>query len=517
MKWGKSVLSLRQKNRAHAELAIREERRISGVLLPIFLPTYTAFSVVDWIASGYQRFLEYFLLRLLVVFTTLVIYNSFRGRLKYGMRYALIFVPYMFGIEYVMGREDLLFSPYFAGLAIVMFSSTAIFPMPGRIAIPMFLVSILPVAIMLALKLPTEPQQAMQGIAMLLGTIMVSIINSMRVREELLGRVSANQALASDLRNRNEEIRIKAQELVSRRRFESQFSPQIISKVLSNMSQLDSLTSQKICMMVCDIKNSTSKSASLSPDAYADVIQEVFDIFSACCLKWNVTIDKFTGDGAQAFAGSPESGPDDLYRIMKAGADIMSMLSARSDALALRWRGPVEIRIGICEGDALVGFLGKGALRSFTAIGQSVSLTHRVCAEAPVGHLLVVTSDSNEPQGVRSFSTFCRQILLQNLKGFEGSSFTAFDIRPSMNTEPQVNERCEKCATPMVVIESHPGLPRVVCPNCSMRNFENLEVVASDKSIKIPVAISSHHPEVDQNLQRSKILSFLKFRKRNGR
>jgi class 3 adenylate cyclase len=308
---------------------------------------------------------------------------------------------------------------------------------------------------------------------MLMGAIIRGALSSQHLRDLVEVTILNDMEKRADLRTRAQEVRDKAAELMKRKRFESQFSPQVVARVLNNIHNYEKLNAESICTLVIDIKDSSSKSDALTPAAYAEVVEEVFDIIAACCLKWNITVDKFTGDGAQAFAGSPERRPDDLKRCVDACIEILKMLQARQDYLSLRWQGKVELRFGICEGTALVGFLGKGAMRSFTAIGNNVSLTHRLCAESNPNSILVHCSPSQEE--IFSVGTYAKKTKqVKNLKGFEEKSFRVLELTPRfLEQELKDIGRCDICLTPLVMKENAQGIPQVVCPACSNKEASN--------------------------------------------
>lgn len=301
---------------------------------------------------------------------------------------------------------------------------------------------------------------------MSVGSLGFCVINSHLIRDEVVQRLRASQALATELQSREEEVRQKVSELSRRKRFESQFSPQVINHILENESVLDVLAKKNICTAVFDIKDSTEKASLLPSENYSEVVEEIFDIISACCLKWNITIDKFTGDGAQAFAGAPNTHWDDLQRTISASADVIRMIKGREDYLSFRWKGEVQVKIGIVEGEALVGFLGKGSMRSFTAIGSAVSLAHRICAEAPPNSFLILTKQDLYSQ-ISDIEYIKRHRQVKNLKGFNDRTFSVVELAPRIEQqELQALGRCKECATPLVLIEKPNGLPQLQCPSC---------------------------------------------------
>lgn len=476
----RSVFVLRRKDRLQAKLAIHEERMLRRALPFMVGPVYTAFAFVDALLIGFQYLAFFLVLRFATVFFAQTLYLLLRGRVRNITRYFCIFFPYMLVVQGIMLFGNLQSSGYLAGLTLILFTGISLSTIQPKWSLIVYPISLLPTTLFFIFSIAQDPIPNVLGLLMTIGTIALAILNNARTRDDMITRLRATLALDQDVKNREKEIREKAAELVKRKRFESQFSPQVVARVLGNISNYDKLNTENICTIVIDIKDSSSKSDSLNPMAYAEVIEEVFDIIAAGCLKWNITVDKFTGDGAQAFAGSPEKRPDDLKRSVEACGEIVRMLQARQDYLSLRWQGRVELRFGICEGTALVGFLGKGAMRSFTAIGNNVSLTHRICAESKPGSIFIHCSSSQEEQF--SGGTFIKKkFTLKNLKGFEGRTFNVLELTPRfVQSELKDIGRCPDCSTPLVLIEDTRGIPKVTCPACANQTDDKSKI-ATDR------------------------------------
>lgn len=456
-----------------AALAIRNERVALEEGLFFITGIYLLFSIVDALSAPTYPWIFWFTLRVVTAAMGLGLYFSLRGRVPYATRNCLFVLPYFYTIEGIMIFNDLSYSPYFAGLVICLFTVSWLFPMKWRQTLPMFSFLALPSIIFFASRLPHEFSYAVVGLSMSIGSVIFCVTNSQLIRREIINRLKASRALARELSNREEEVRQKVHEISKRKRFESQFSPQVIQHVLQNEANVVELAQKSIVTLVFDIKDSSKKASDLEPRAYAEVIEEIFDIVAAACLKWDITIDKFTGDGAQAFAGAPKKHSDDIERSINAAADALRMLRARSDYLSLRWEDPVELRIGIVDGSALVGFLGKGSLRSFTAIGSSVSLTHRICAQAEPGKILLLSPVNDVNQRIPAYEFEKRRITLHSLKGFEDQEFQVIELSTkTRDKEFQDFGRCKECATPLMMTEQANGIPKLECPSCKIRSAQ---------------------------------------------
>lgn len=472
-----SIWALRSKSHLETRLNIRDERTYATRLIPWLALVMLSFSVVDWLTRPEVPFLVFFAIRLAGVAGSRILYLWSRGRVRYGTRLFLTVAPYIGSVEFIMLWQDLARGPYFAGLGLVMITSAMLFPVRFNVAAAVYTTSILPILVWCAVQHDVLSVEVMTLLLMVLGSVAVCSVNSGQVREDHKQRLRTAETLARDLGKRDKEIREKAEELVKRQTFESQFSPQVVSAVLNKGSFATSMRQMDLAVIVIDIENSTGKTSSLKPLDYKAVVEEVFDVFSSACLKWNVTVDKFTGDGAQAFAGAPIASSDNLFRATRACVDTIQMLKSRGSNLETLWGGPLNIRFAVCCGPSLVGFLGRGTLKSYTAMGETVSLAHRLCAHARPWAISVLdrgrTIERSEFDTVSGASF--EQIEMTNFKGFGAQKFRVLTLSPQVEeAKMELAQRCRACGTPLVFEETATGMPKVVCPGCVSRHGQNV-------------------------------------------
>ncbi|HLD99604.1 MAG TPA: adenylate/guanylate cyclase domain-containing protein [Bdellovibrionota bacterium] len=470
----KPLSSLKAKSHVHTRLQLRDEHAYARKLLPWIAVLFILFGVVDEYSAPEGNLLFYVGIRVLAVAVSRGLFLLSRGRYRYGFRTFLAVAPFMYVVEYIMISEGLSLSPYFAGLSLILFSATTLFPTRAPVAIHIYVATMAPAILWTVLHPFERPSDTLNFLLMSIGTVLLGVINSAQVYREYVERLVAREALARDLGKREKEVRHKTEELLKRRTFESQFSPQVVKAVLNDSSSLSEMKKRDVVVIVIDIENSTMKAKTLDPTPYKEVVEEVFDVFSSACLKWNVTVDKFTGDGAQAMAGAPVPSEDRLERAMNACADTIRMLESRKDSLQLLWKGPLNVRFSVSEGPALVGFLGRGTLKSFTAIGETVSFAHRLCSTPPPWTVAAFSRraggfDSGFIQNWQDWEI--QSTVVSGLKGFVDQEFRVKFLKLKASGEQAVDAgRCSHCQTPLVVTETANGLPKVFCPGCESRH-----------------------------------------------
>src|SRR5690606_8430957 len=118
-------------------------------------------------------------------------------------------------------------------------------------------------------------------------------------------------------------------------------------------------------------------------DAFNRTIAMFMEDTMRSLLKYDVTIDKFLGDGVLAFSNAPIARHDYVMRLVESAVAIRERVLNRSSQYRDHWGDEFQIRIGIAEGEARVGFYGSQEyFKSYTAIGEVVNLASRLCGFA---------------------------------------------------------------------------------------------------------------------------------------
>src|SRR4051812_20299317 len=116
----RSAFALRSKDHVATRLQLREERANRRILFSYIGPLYAGFSLVDWVSTTGTSLWYFFSLRVGVVVAARIFYVASRGRVAPSLRIATTIFSYVFAIEYLMIRYDLVGTPYFAGMSLVM-------------------------------------------------------------------------------------------------------------------------------------------------------------------------------------------------------------------------------------------------------------------------------------------------------------------------------------------------------------------------------------------------------------
>ncbi|MCE5334778.1 MAG: adenylate/guanylate cyclase domain-containing protein [Desulfobacteraceae bacterium] len=174
-----------------------------------------------------------------------------------------------------------------------------------------------------------------------------------------------------------------------KRMLESYFPPPVVRKILANPEMINRGQRKELTILFSDIKDFTTHSSTLSPDAIRSFLNEYFESMVDVVFTHQGTVDKYIGDGLMVFFGDPEAVPD--HALHAARAAIAMLEKVRE--MAVKWEAeggfPLQIRIGINTGEVVVGNMGSSRRPSYTVLGSAVNLAKRLESSAPVGGILI--------------------------------------------------------------------------------------------------------------------------------
>jgi class 3 adenylate cyclase/tetratricopeptide (TPR) repeat protein len=148
----------------------------------------------------------------------------------------------------------------------------------------------------------------------------------------------------------------------------------------------DAAERRQLTVMFCDLAGSTALSARLDPEDMRQVIRTYQDACSGVVARYDGFIAKFMGDGILAYFGFPHAHEDDAERAVRAGLEIVSVVST----LQTRAKEKLQVRIGIATGLVVVGDLvGRGAAQEQAVVGDTPNLAARLQALAEPDSIVV--------------------------------------------------------------------------------------------------------------------------------
>jgi class 3 adenylate cyclase len=147
----------------------------------------------------------------------------------------------------------------------------------------------------------------------------------------------------------------------------------------------------RVSVFFADAVGSTEQAARLSPEAFADALDELFSHFDEIATRHGLEKIKTIGDAYMAVAGAPTPMADHADAAVGMAADILS------EAGTFRWPSddPIVVRGGIATGPAVAGVIGVRRF-AYDLWGDTVNLASRLETNAEPGRFLVSESTIGE-------------------------------------------------------------------------------------------------------------------------
>ena len=194
-------------------------------------------------------------------------------------------------------------------------------------------------------------------------------------------------------------------ELRSKQRLKQTFGKYIDPRILEHvLAQPDAEAvasgRREITVLFADLVGFTGLSERLTPLLMVTLLNRHFGLQALAVQKHHGVVDKFIGDSVMAFWGPPFVKPEEhaVLACRAAQAQLAALDTLRRelpDITGLRRDAPViDLGIGICTGEVVVGNIGSENTRSYTVIGDTANLAARLeTANRVYGtHVLVAES-----------------------------------------------------------------------------------------------------------------------------
>lgn len=447
---------------------------IRGVLKVIankaVIPLFLAFWIADLLYVPKFKWI-FLLIRLLMVpLCLLVVYLSERTsnykKLKLLMLSYSILAASGINLMIVMIADPA--TPYYAGLCMVAIGSLSFMPFTKKEFFVAALAIFGPYITYCSYISKTQSELATLAINVffVFGSICLCFLVRFFQEGLRLKEIAARLQLKQELENREEIIRSKTDEAVKLTHLSSQFSPQIVESIRQGKIDLDS-TGQRaeICSIFIDIVNSTERVTRIDKDKVEKVLSKFLDDTIKILLKYDITIDKFLGDGVLGFCNAPLKRKDYTTRVVHAALEIREKISQDSSFYEKYWQHALEIRVGIAKGFANVGFYGSQRYyKSYTAIGPVVNLASRLCSTAEPMQVVI----DNDVFEVVQHDFEMNFLGKKTLKGFHDDIIHTYEVKGSKTEAISAagQTECPSCGHLLTLETDENGHFVFMCKSC---------------------------------------------------
>ena len=165
--------------------------------------------------------------------------------------------------------------------------------------------------------------------------------------------------------------------------------------VTLTMTSLD-VQMEEITLLVCDIRNYTAISESMSPNELSSLMAKWFKMATKAIEECQGTIDKFIGDAIMVRWSSVagKSGHSSVTNALQAARKLDDICTQINTTVRQLPR-PFKIGVGINTGLAVLRSIGGAGYREYTAIGDAVNMAFRFETESKrLGKNIVLGPDS---------------------------------------------------------------------------------------------------------------------------
>jgi adenylate cyclase len=183
--------------------------------------------------------------------------------------------------------------------------------------------------------------------------------------------------------------KLKNEEAI-RQRLERYHSPAVIQHLIAKGALSEGRlppVEQEISILFADIVDFTALSERLSPERIARLLNALFEEMLQEVFAVSGTLDKYIGDCIMAFFGAPEPQPDHADRAFAAAIGMLDRLERLNASEVLG--EPLQLRIAINSGKAVVGDVGSSQRFDYTALGATINLAARLEGVCPPGECVV--------------------------------------------------------------------------------------------------------------------------------
>jgi adenylate cyclase len=166
-----------------------------------------------------------------------------------------------------------------------------------------------------------------------------------------------------------------------RGRLERYHSPQVIEEIIGDADATGAFNQARtktVTILFADLVGFTTWSENMAPEQLSSLLTKFFTLASDAIFSQDGTIDKFIGDAVMAFFGAPIDQPDHAARAVTAALKIREGVAQWNRERAAGGDLPIEVRIALNTGEAIVGEIGSERRVDYTVLGNAVNVAARM-------------------------------------------------------------------------------------------------------------------------------------------
>jgi len=193
--------------------------------------------------------------------------------------------------------------------------------------------------------------------------------------------------------------------------FGKYLNPKLVADVFEGGISNAENRRQEVTVLFADMVGFTAFSETTETEEIVEVLNKHFEVFHRIIDYYGGHVDKYIGDAVMAVFNHPNEDVDHVQHSVMAG---LAMVAACSKLGVLRDNGePIQFRVGLNRGQAIVGNIGAAERLEYTVIGDTVNVASRMGGLGEGGQV-VLSADTFSDLG----SEFVfDEMGMQNVKG----------------------------------------------------------------------------------------------------
>lgn len=196
--------------------------------------------------------------------------------------------------------------------------------------------------------------------------------------------------------------------------FQQYVSPEIAEILLSRQQNLMQIGAvEELTVMFADIRNFTLLVQKIDPVELRSFLNRFFDLFADAVYLHRGTLDKFMGDAALVYFGSPVSIEYPNKVAVTTAVEIVHRFEEMRKIWAARHAcfKDIGLGIGISQGEMFLGNVGSSRRFDYTVIGTDVNIAQRLANDAMSGQILITKKVFNDIEGLYGCTKLPRRML----------------------------------------------------------------------------------------------------------
>jgi adenylate cyclase len=169
------------------------------------------------------------------------------------------------------------------------------------------------------------------------------------------------------------------QRLLIERRFAHHLPASVVRRIAENPHELRLAGEMRtITVLSSDIEGFTAMTERLKPEELMALLDRYIDLVVGIVVGHGGMVDKLIGDAVLAYFNAPLDLPGHAEKAVNCALAVIAATEALRKDPEIAAHGLGRTRIGIETGAAVLGEVGRGAKRDYTAYGHAVNLAARL-------------------------------------------------------------------------------------------------------------------------------------------